>query len=73
MLWRRAIWRNVFIGFKKPVESCTYNRSCRYTRAVFIPIESAHPNSRLMAVVSKVAACHISSWLMAVLGKPIRK
>ena len=28
----------------------------------------AHPSSRLMVVVSKLAACQVSSWLMAVLG-----
>src|SRR5687768_6037968 len=32
------------------------------------PMDSAQPNSRLMVVVSKVSACHISNWLIAVLG-----
>ena len=32
------------------------------------PSDSAHPSSRSMVRGSNVAACHISSWLIAVLG-----
>ena len=33
-----------------------------------MPMDSASPNSRLIVAVSNVSACHISNWLMAVLG-----
>src|SRR5688572_13283431 len=32
------------------------------------PMDSAHPSSRLIVAVSNVSACHISNWLIAVLG-----
>jgi hypothetical protein len=32
----------------------------------------AQPSSRLMVAVSKVSACHISNWLMAVLGRKLQ-
>ena len=35
---------------------------------MFIPKDSAQPNSRSIVETSKVSACHISNWLMAVLG-----
>src|SRR5690349_16765943 len=63
------IVRNVLILFFKPMESFSQTRSCRKTRKVLNPICSAHPNSLLIVTVSKVSASHISSWLMAVLGK----
>ena len=49
-------------------ESCAPNRSWRNTRMVFIPRDSAQPSSRSMRLGSKVSACHISSWLIAVAG-----
>jgi hypothetical protein len=33
-----------------------------------MPMLSANPSSRSMVAGSNVSACHISSWLMAVLG-----
>src|SRR5690349_15002276 len=52
----------------KPAGSTSHARWCRYTRMEFMPMDSAHPNSRLMVAVSNDSACHISNWLMAVLG-----
>ena len=60
--------RYSFTLFLKPAGSCCHARLCRNTRMVLNPMPSAQPSSRSMVVGSKVAACHISSWLMAVLG-----
>ena len=42
--------------------------SWRKTRTLLKPSSSAHPSSRSIVTGSKVSACHISSWLIAVLG-----
>ena len=38
---------------------------------LFMPMPSAHPSSRSIVLASNVSACHISSWLMAVLGRKL--
>src|SRR5688572_10570496 len=53
---------------RKPCGSCSYARSCRNTRIELNPSPLAQPSSRSIVGRSKVSACHISSWLMAVEG-----
>src|SRR5262249_62203917 len=67
-LCRSAIARNSSIRFRKPARSCSQSRWCRKTRTLVKPSCSAQLSSRSMVLGSKVSACHISSWLMAVLG-----
>ena len=55
-----------------PAASSSHARLCRYTRTTFIPALSAKPSSRSIVGASKVSACHISSWLMAVLGMKLQ-
>jgi hypothetical protein len=43
-------------------------RSCRKTRMLVMPMDCAQPNSLSMVEGSKLASCHISSWLMALAG-----
>src|SRR5580700_2549469 len=54
--------------FRKPAESCCHKRPCRKTRIVFMSRDSAHSSSRSIAGRSNESACHISNWLIAVLG-----
>src|SRR5581483_1456657 len=63
-----AIARNVLMRFWKPAASCCQSKSCRKTRIVLSPMDSAQPSSKSMRWGSKLSACHISSWLMALAG-----
>src|ERR1700754_4574328 len=54
-----------------PGASCFQATLCKKTRIVLNPIPAAQPSSRSMVVGSNVAACHISNWLIAVLGKKL--
>src|SRR5690242_5454871 len=63
-----AMERNWAMRFLNPCGSCFQATLCRNTRIVLNPMLSAQPNSRSMVVGSNVSACHISSWLIAVLG-----
>ena len=39
---------------------------------MFMPIAAAHVSSRSIVLISKVSACHISSWLPAVDGEKLQ-
>src|ERR1035441_10461902 len=54
--------------FKKPFESCCHSKFCRTRRTLVNPTPSAQPSSRSIVGGSNKPACHISNWLMAVLG-----
>src|SRR6516162_2466084 len=67
-----AMSRNWSTRFLKPSGSACQARSCRNTRNVFMPRSAAQPSSRSMVFGSNVSACHISSWLIAVLGMKLQ-
>src|ERR1035438_10507046 len=58
--------------FRKPFESCCHSKFCRKTRTLVKPSPSAQPNSRSIVTGSNESACHISSWLIAVLGMKLQ-
>ena len=57
---------------RNPCESRSQGRWWRNTRTLLKPRPSAHPSSRSIVGRSKVPACHISSWLIAVLGAKLQ-
>jgi len=65
---RAAISRKQSMRCLKPSASASQSRSCKKVRTVLKPSDAAQPSSRSMATGSKISACHISSWLMALLG-----
>src|ERR1019366_3152456 len=60
--------RNWSMRFKNPFESCCHSKFCRKTRTLVKPSPSAQLSSRSIVTGSNESACHISNWLMAVLG-----
>ena len=68
-MWcRSAIARNRSIRVRNPGASCSQSRWWRKTRTLLKPRSSAQPSSQSIIIGSNVSACHISSWLIAVLG-----
>src|SRR5256885_17092809 len=63
-----AIDKNQSSLSENPAASCFHSKSCKNTRIVFSPIDSAQLSSRSIRFGSNVSACHISNSFEAVAG-----
>src|SRR5262249_41967417 len=73
LIWcRSAIPRYLSMRSLNPEASCSHGMLCKNTRTLFMPMLWAKPSSRSIVAGSNVSACHISSWLIAVLGMKLQ-